>query len=75
VASRETRADNVLVTVNKKPMNIPDKFTLMDLLNFMNYSKSVAVFINGKQLLQVEYEKYNLKENDNIRIIKPLGGG
>ena len=75
MASRETRADDVLVIVNKKPMNIPDKFTLMDLLSFMNYSKSVAVFIDGKQLLQVEYEKYDLKENDNIRIIKPLGGG
>ena len=75
MASRETRADDVLVIVNKKPMNIPDKFTLMDLLSFMNYSKSVAVFINGKQLLQGEYEKYDLKENDNIRIIKPLGGG
>lgn len=61
--------------VNKKDTTIPQNFTVNNLLEFMNSSKSVAVFINGKQLLLSEYNIYPLKENDDVRIIKPLGGG
>lgn len=65
----------MLITVNNKAIDINYKSTLMELLSLLNYNKSVAVFINARQLLQAEYEIYELKENDIVRIVKPLGGG
>lgn len=63
------------IIVNKKNINISKNFTLSMLLEKMNLGNWVAVFVNEKQLLIKEYDTYVLKENDNIRIIKPLGGG
>lgn len=61
--------------VNKKAITIPHNSTVIDVLEYLNYSKAVAVFINGKQLLFSQYNNYPLQENDNVRVIKPLGGG
>lgn len=63
------------VIVNNKAIIIPQNYNLKDLLEYLNYTKSVAVFINGKQILMAQYEDYALNQNESIRIIKPLGGG
>lgn len=63
------------VIVNNKAINIPHDFAVINLLKYLNYTKSVAVFINGKQILMSQYENYQLNQGDSIRIIKPLGGG
>ena len=63
------------ITVNNKTVEVPENFTLSMLLEQKNIGSSVAVFINGKQLLMKEYDIYKLKENDSIKIIRPLGGG
>lgn len=54
---------------------MPENFLIINLLDKLNYSKHVAVWVNDVQLLQQEYSKYVLKNNDNVRIIKPFGGG
>lgn len=63
------------VIVNKKNIEIPNSFKVIDLLRHLNYMKSVAVFIDGEQLLLSDYEKRHIKENNNIRIFRPLSGG
>jgi len=63
------------VQVNRKVIDIPENFTVSMLLKQINSRHSVAVFVNNKQLLMAEYDKYILNENDNIRVIRPLGGG
>ena len=65
----------MVVVLNKKQITIPEDYRVIDLIKFIDYPRSVAVFVNGKQLLMSQYESYILSENDNIRIIKPLGGG
>lgn len=65
----------VEITVNSKAITIPHDFKIISLLKYLNYNKSVAVFVNGKQLLISQYDDYPLKEKDTVRIIKPLGGG
>jgi sulfur carrier protein len=65
----------VEVIVNNKAIFIPHDYAVINLLKYLNYTKSVAVFINGKQILMSQYESYHLNQNDSIRIIKPLGGG
>lgn len=63
------------IRVNQKEMDIPDDFVVKDLLKHLNYTNSVAIWINGKQLLMAEYNDFKIKDKDDIRIIKPLGGG
>ncbi len=63
------------VIVNNKAIIVPHNYTVINLIKYLNYVESVAVFINGKQILMSQYEKYKLNQNDNVRIIKPLGGG
>ena len=63
------------VIVNNKAITVPHNCTVLNLIKYINYIESVAVFINGKQILMSQYVNYQLNQNDNVRIIKPLGGG
>lgn len=63
------------VIVNNRAFILSKGSTVTDLLEHMNSPKSVAVFINNRQLLLAEYDKYVLEEKDNVRVIRPLGGG
>ncbi|WFA09996.1 sulfur carrier protein ThiS [Tissierella sp. Yu-01] len=63
------------ITVNNKAITIPHDFKILNLLEHLSYNKSVAVFVNGKQLLMSQYDDYLLKDKDTVKIIKPLGGG
>lgn len=63
------------IIVNKKEIKIPDGFLIKDLLKHLNYTKSVAIWVNGEQLLMAQYNDYKINDKDKIRIIKPLGGG
>ncbi len=63
------------VKVNKKIITIPEGYKVIDLLDHLNYGRNVSVFIDKTQLLMSEYESTQIKENNNIRIIRPLGGG
>ena len=56
-------------------MEIEEKITLPELLEMLNYRKTVAVFINGKQLLSSQLDGYRINEGDQIKIIRILGGG
>ena len=63
------------VIVNNRAFILPKGSTVNGLLEHMNSPKAVAVFVNGRQLLLAEYDKYVLEEKDNIRVIRPLGSG
>jgi len=63
------------IQVNNKSLSIPDDYTVNELLNHMRYPKSSAVFVNGKQMLFKEYDSFELREKDVVKIIRILGGG
>ena len=63
------------IQVNEKNISIPPETTVIKLLKYINSPKSVAVFVNGKQVLMGEYETYKLFCQDKVKVIKPLGGG
>lgn len=63
------------IICNNKSMEIEKNTTLPELLRFLNYRSTVSVFIDGKQLLSSQTDSYILKENDNVKIIRILGGG
>lgn len=63
------------VIVNKENLDIPEDFKLIDLLNYLDYGRNVAVFIDKEQILLSEYDSRQIKENNTINILRPLAGG
>lgn len=63
------------IIANGRTLSIPSECTVTMLLQLLGYSDHVAVFINGNQLLMSEYESYKLKNQDSVKIIRPLSGG
>jgi len=63
------------IIVNNEKMEVPEYFTIEELLKKMSYSRHVAVWINGTQIWMKDYSSRKLNHKDNIRIIRPLGGG
>lgn len=62
------------IILNGEETDVPES-TVGALLSSHGYSRSVAVFVNGNQLLMMNYTSYDLKPGDRVRIIRPLGGG
>ena len=63
------------ITVNNKTVDLPDHFTIENLLRKMSFPDHVSVWMNGKQVLMGEYSIITLKQSDRVSIIRPLAGG
>ncbi|NLY67798.1 MAG: sulfur carrier protein ThiS [Tissierellia bacterium] len=64
------------IVVNGRPRTIEPKTTIAELLQMEGYGLQwVGVWVNDRQLLQKEYSTYTISEGDEIKIIRPLGGG
>lgn len=62
------------VTVNQKVHEITKDTTVRELLTALKY-KNAAVLVNDRKLLMSEYDTTRLREQDEIKIIRILGGG
>lgn len=67
--------DYMNIVVNGKPKVVDENITVQKLLDMEGYKNWVGVWINSKQVLQQEYSNYILNEDDEIKILRPLGGG
>lgn len=63
------------VFLNNKQVEIPNDTTVEEVLKNMALNKWASVWVNDRQLLEREYPTYNLKENDDIKVIRILAGG
>lgn len=66
---------DIRITVNQKPLEAKEGMTVVTLLEFLNYSKRVAVWINGQQLLLADYPTRVVLEGDQIKIRRIVAGG
>jgi thiamine biosynthesis protein ThiS len=62
------------IVLNDKPVELPEGYLLKDLMAQYGYKKC-AVIINGKHILLKDYESCILKKDDNILLVRILGGG
>ena len=65
----------MMLYVNECKLEVPEGFLVIELLEKLQYSKQVAIWVNDSQLLQQEYETHVLKNDDKVRIVRPFGGG
>lgn len=64
------------IVVNSKEMEIPENYTVTQLLAQLQISsQGMAVGVNNKLITRNEWDKFVLKENDQLVIIKAACGG
>lgn len=62
------------IYVNDKPFEITEGLLLGDLLKLFGYQRCVVI-INGKHILLKDYSSCKLIKNDNVKLVRILGGG
>lgn len=66
----------MMIMVNGREREVEDGITVAQLLSELNIDiKNVAVELNLKILGRSEYESVELKENDRVEVVLPVGGG
>jgi sulfur carrier protein len=64
------------VTVNGKPMELPDGLTVEGLLAHLSIRRDyTAVALNREVTPKHEYSRSVLRDGDRIEIVHPMGGG
>ena len=64
------------VTVNGKPMELPDGLTIDGLLTHLGVRREfTAVALNREVTPKHQYAQSVLRDGDKIEIVRPMGGG
>lgn len=64
------------ITVNNKPMTVPDHTTLQGALNLAGIDpEGIATALNGDVISLVERDSTELREGDSVLVIEPFYGG
>ncbi|WP_373463297.1 sulfur carrier protein ThiS [Herbivorax sp. ANBcel31] len=68
--------DNLVISLNGKKIEIEEGITLKELINKKGLEPDrIVVEYNYQVLNQCEWEKTILKENDNLEVLRFVGGG
>ena len=66
----------MIVTLNGLNVSVPPLSYLSFCLNMINFPpQGIAIAVNNTVISASEWEKYQLKENDNIAIFQAIAGG
>lgn len=66
----------ITVNINSQSEQIPKETNLSQLVALKNITtRGIAIAVNQKVISRSKWEAYQLKENDNILIIKATQGG
>ncbi|HET7873946.1 MAG TPA: sulfur carrier protein ThiS [Methylomirabilota bacterium] len=64
------------VTVNGKPMEVPDGLTIEGLLGHLQVRREyMAVAVNREVAFKARYAETVLRDGDRVEIVHPMGGG
>ena len=64
------------ISINKEMISLPEKTTITGLLEKLDIKKKhIAVEINMTIIPKSQFDRHQLKENDQVEIIRAVGGG
>lgn len=64
----------ITIKLNNRDKELPEGTTVRDIMNERNIRRA-AIWINGDQLLKAQYDSWELKDGDTMRLIRFAGGG
>ena len=62
------------IIYNNNEAEYPDGTTVRDLLNEKNIRKA-AVWVNDEKLLKAQYDDFEIKPGDRVRLLRIQAGG
>lgn len=65
---------NMKFLYNNKEAEYPSGTTVRDLLNEKKIKKA-AVWVNDEKLLKAQYDDFEIKEGDKVRLLRIQAGG
>lgn len=72
---QNTDSLTIHLTINNKQETLAAGTIVSQLLSEKNMKARSAVWINGRQLLQSEYDQWTLQEGDQVKLLRILAGG
>jgi thiamine biosynthesis protein ThiS len=66
---------SISITLNGQEKMIDDKTTVLDILREQGGTRRVAVYVNGEQWLQSDYDIRYFSSGDQVKIIRIFSGG
>jgi thiamine biosynthesis protein ThiS len=69
------RKNEMKIIFNQETIDVPEESRVIDLLQNQGFGRNTAVWVNNKRLLQQEYTVRRLQDGDQVRVLRPLGGG
>lgn len=63
------------ITLNGKPFNIDEPYTVENLLEKLELSGKLAVEINRNIVPRSQFPSHLIKPDDNVEIVHAIGGG
>lgn len=65
----------ITLTINNKQESLAAGTTVSQLLSEKSIKARSSVWINGRQLLQSEYDQWILQEGDQVKLLRIVAGG
>jgi sulfur carrier protein len=67
----------MIILVNNNEHSVSHQASISDVLTTLKIEdiKGTAIAVNNQVIPKIEWEKYNVKENDRITIIRATQGG
>ena len=56
------------ITINEEEKKVKNNITIAELLEIEGYNKWAIVWVNEEHIFMKNYDKYNLKDKDTVRI-------
>jgi len=67
----------VIIIINNEPRSFEDQKTITEVLEYLEIdaTKGIAVAVNKKVITKSNWNKYELKDQDKVILIKATQGG
>jgi len=63
------------IIFNGKTCNLQEGITASELLASQGYKSKTSIWVNGKQLLNSEYQTFVIPDNAIVKALRVVGGG
>jgi sulfur carrier protein ThiS len=67
--------EDMEILFNGKTCSVDESITASELLTNQGYKSKTSIWVNGKQLLNSEYQTFIIPNNAIVKALRVVGGG
>lgn len=69
------KVENMEILFNGKSCDLKEGITAFELLTSQGYKSKTSIWVNGKQLLNSEYQTFVIPDKAVVKALRVVGGG